>query len=147
MSSIKYILLSGALGVAGQFILKLAMASLGPLSLQLDALPFLVLSIVLNPLVVSGLAVYVTGTFFWLVALSRTDLSYAYPFASLNYVLVLVVSWLGLGEQLSLVRIVGVVAICLGVWAISRSPARSTRRQSKQSAAAPAVAAEGAHSR
>jgi drug/metabolite transporter (DMT)-like permease len=145
MSSIKYILLSGALGVAGQFILKLAMASLGPLSLQLDTLPSLVLSIVLNPLVIGGLAIYVTGTFFWLVALSRTDLSYAYPFASLNYILVLVVSWLGLGEQLSLVRIVGVIAICLGVWAISRSPARSTRRQSKQSVAAPAVAAEGAH--
>src|SRR5262249_9061531 len=123
------------------------MVSLGPLSLQLDTLPSLVLSIASNPLVIGGFAIYVTGTFFWLVALSRTDLSYAYPFASLNYVVVLVVSWVGLGDHLSLVRIVGVIGICLGVWAISRSPARSARRQSKQSVAAGVAAAEGAHSR
>ena len=46
--------------------------------------------------------------------LSRADLSYAYPFASLNYVLVLLSAWWLLGEQPSPTRMIGVVVICFG---------------------------------
>jgi len=124
MKTLGLILLSGVLAVSGQFILKLGMASVGPMTLGVDTLATVVPAVV-NPLVVLGLLVYVSGTFFWLLVLSRVDLSYAYPFASLNYIVVLLGSWLLLGEQLSLVRMVGVLSICLGVWAISRTPNRT----------------------
>ncbi len=117
-----YIVVSGLLGVVGQLLLKRALVSIGPLALR----PETALTLALNPLVLVGLAVYVGGTFFWLLALSGVDLSFAYPFASLNYVYVLLASWLLLGEQPSPVRLIGVVAICVGVWAISRSPASTT---------------------
>jgi drug/metabolite transporter (DMT)-like permease len=126
MNPIVYILASGVLGVAGQILLKRAMTTLGPLSLQLDGLPGLALALVLNPLVVLGLAVYLSGTALWLLALSRVDLSFAYPFASLNYILVLLASWLLLGERPTPLRLAGVALICLGVWAISRSPAQTS---------------------
>lgn len=124
MKTLGLILLSGVLAVSGQFILKLGMASVGPMALGVDTLATVVPAVV-NPLVVLGLLVYVSGTFFWLLVLSRVDLSYAYPFASLNYIVVLLGSWLLLGEQLSLVRMVGVLSICLGVWAISSTPNRT----------------------
>jgi drug/metabolite transporter (DMT)-like permease len=85
----------------------------------------------LNPLIVLALAVTVTGTFFWLIALSRVDLSFAYPFASLNYVAVVAGSWWLLGESLSGVRLLGVLAIGLGVCLIARTPSRSVIQEAR----------------
>ena len=121
-----YILAAGVLAVAGQIILKRGLAMLGALQLTPAAAPGTLLSLALNPLVILGLAVTVSGTFFWLILLSRVDLSYAYPFASLNYVLVLAASWWILGEPISGVRLLGVASICLGVCLIMRTPARSS---------------------
>ena len=121
-----YILLSGILGVTGQIILKRGLSQLGPLTLTPDTLVSVILSCALNPLIVLGLAVTVSGTFFWLIALSRVDLSFAYPFASLNYVFVLVGSWLVLGEELAPVRLIGVLAICAGVCLVARTTPRGT---------------------
>jgi len=127
---VTYILAASVLGVLGQIMLKAGLASLGVLSLEPVALPATLLSVALNPLIVLGLAVTVSGTFFWLILLSRVDLSYAYPFASLNYVLVLAASWLVLGERMSAVRLVGVAAICLGVCLVMRTPVRSGAAES-----------------
>ena len=61
------------------------------------------------------------GTVFWLTALSRVDLSYAYPFASLSYVVMLTASWLLFHEDISAVRLLGTLIVGLGVFIISRS--------------------------
>ncbi|MCC7369126.1 MAG: EamA family transporter [Chloroflexi bacterium] len=121
MNALPYILVSGVFAVLGQILLKWGLAQIGPLTLAPARLPELVLALALNPLVVLGLVVTVTGTFFWLITLSRVDLSFAYPFASLNYVAVLVGSWLLLGESPSPVRLLGVLAICGGVCLIART--------------------------
>ena len=138
MRGIIYILVSGVLGVTGQLVLKRGLVALGSPALRPDALPAFIAALALNPLIVGGLAVYVLGTLFWLVALSRLDLSYAYPFASLNYVLVLLASWLVLGERPSATRLAGVALICLGVCAIARTTA-NTRERARPLAAAPAM--------
>src|SRR5262249_51592739 len=120
------VIFAGLLGVTGQFVLKAGMSSMGPLALRPDTLAATILALALNPIVILGLAIYGAGTFFWLIALSRVDLSYAYPLASLNYLFVLAGSWWLLGEQPSLTRLAGVLAICTGVWAISRTRASTT---------------------
>jgi drug/metabolite transporter (DMT)-like permease len=119
--SIVYILSSVLLGAVGQILLKKGMASMGPLTLTLNQLLPLLWRMGTNPYVFGGLAIYVSGTVFWLVALSRVELSYAYPFASLSYVLMLIASWLLFSEQISVVRLLGTVVIGLGVFLISRS--------------------------
>jgi multidrug transporter EmrE-like cation transporter len=65
--------------------------------------------------ILCGLAVYALGTACWVLCLSYLDLSYAYPFTGLTYVLVVAASWLLFDESVSLQRFVGVLAICLGV--------------------------------
>ena len=55
------------------------------------------------------------------MALSRVDLSYAYPFASLGYVVMLVASWQLFNENISPLRLAGTLMVCLGVFLISRS--------------------------
>jgi multidrug transporter EmrE-like cation transporter len=65
--------------------------------------------------VVFGLAVYAVGTGFWMLCLGCLDLSYAYPFTGLSYVLVLAASWLLFDDLVGPARIAGVFLICLGV--------------------------------
>lgn len=119
--AIMYILVAVVAGATGQVLLKKGMGSMGPLTLSTDQLLSILLRIATNPYVVIGLAIYVGGTVFWLAALSRVDLSYAYPFASLSYVVMLVASWQLFNEQISPMRLLGTLVVGLGVFLISRS--------------------------
>jgi drug/metabolite transporter (DMT)-like permease len=65
--------------------------------------------------ILCGLGVYALGTGFWVLCLAYLDLSYAYPFTGLTYVFVLGASWWLFDESVSVQRLMGVLAICLGV--------------------------------
>jgi drug/metabolite transporter (DMT)-like permease len=115
-----YILISVLGSVAGQLLLKKGMNDMGQVTLSLDKLPAILWKMVTNPNVFFGLAIYLVGTVFWLAALSRVDLSYAYPFASLSYIIMLVASWLWFGEKITPGRIFGTAVIGIGVLLIYR---------------------------
>lgn len=51
----------------------------------------------------------------WALVLSRLPLSYAYPFTSATFILVLILSWWLLGERPSTATIIGTLAIAAGV--------------------------------
>jgi uncharacterized membrane protein len=78
-------------------------------------------SLVFNPYLIIGLVSLVVGTIIYLSALSKSDLSYAYPILSLGYIFVAFVSMFFLGEHLSLVRWAGILTVCFGVFLMSRS--------------------------
>jgi drug/metabolite transporter (DMT)-like permease len=119
--AIIYILISVFTGAIGQIMLKRGMTDMGPITLTVDQLPMALWSMATNLWVIFGLLIYVTGTVFWLAALSRVDLSYAYPFASLSYVIMLAASWLIFHENITPLRLVGTLVVALGVILISRS--------------------------
>ena len=56
-----------------------------------------------------------------MAVLSKVEVSFAYPFLSVGYVVAAVVGYYFFGEALSVIRIVGIVIICIGVYLISRS--------------------------
>lgn len=120
--AVVYILISIVIGVVGQLLLKKGMNTMGGLSLSLpiNELVGVLWRIGTNPYVFFGLAIYLISTVFWLVALSHLDLSYAYPFASLSYALMILGSWLMFGENITPFRIVGSLIICCGVIVVSR---------------------------
>ena len=107
--------------VAGQFLMKRGMNQVGVITNDLAAIPASFLKAFTTPAVLLGVVAYGLSSIFWLILLSRVDLSYAYPVLSLGYVAIVLVSWLLLGEQVSLARWVGVLVICLGVWLVSRT--------------------------
>lgn len=116
-----YILISVAGSAAGQLLLKKGMSSMGPLTIRADQVLPIAFGLATNPYVVGGLFIYVCGTFFWLTALSRVDLSFAYPFASLSYIAMILGGWLLFSERIDAWRIAGSAVILLGVLLISRS--------------------------
>ena len=119
--AIIYILIAVLASATGQVLLKKGMSSIGALTLTMNQLVGILWRIGTNPYVIIGLTIYICGTVFWLAALSRVDLSYAYPFASLSYVLMLLASWLLFSESITLVRLLGSMVVGLGVFLISQS--------------------------
>jgi multidrug transporter EmrE-like cation transporter len=57
----------------------------------------------------------------WWAVLSQLSLSLVYPSLAIGYALTALLAWLVLGEQVSPVRWLGIVTICLGVFLLSRS--------------------------
>ncbi len=115
------ILISVLLNIIGQFVLKQGMSSIGPISLTERSLFEIFWSFATNPFVIGGMVIYGGSVLSWLVGLSRVPLSYAYPFISLSYVVILAGSFFLLGEHVSLLRLAGVGVICFGVLLVAYS--------------------------
>ena len=115
------VLISVILSMVGQLILKRGMSDLGPVSFATRSIPEIIWAIATDPFIIFGMVIYAVSVLYWLVGLSRVPLSYAYPFISLSYVLILGASFFLLGEHLSLLRIGGVLVICLGVLLVAFS--------------------------
>lgn len=111
MKTIALILLSVTLGVTGQIFLKQGVSADGPITGLNRAL----LVTFFRPLVLLGLFCYGLSSISWLVVLSRTELSYAYPMIALGYVFVFFLSWWFFGENVTWIRIAGLFLICFGV--------------------------------
>jgi drug/metabolite transporter (DMT)-like permease len=114
------ILISVASGVLGQTSLKVGLTQAGGNSAADTAISLLSL-ILRSPLVLMGLFLYALGAFAWIAVLRRMDLSYAYPFLALNFVLITLVSQVFLGESVPWVRWAGIAAICAGILLIAGS--------------------------
>jgi multidrug transporter EmrE-like cation transporter len=121
MNTIVLILLATTFGIGGQFMLKYGMGQMGPLGLSMSSVPQLIWRIATAPYVIGGLLIYGVGTFFWLITLSRIELSVAYPFVSLNQVLIFLIAWIILREEISPLRAAGVIVICAGMLLVARS--------------------------
>ncbi|MEP7200221.1 MAG: EamA family transporter [Chloroflexota bacterium] len=107
--------------VAGQVLLKLGMRNSGGFALDDIARdPTVLVRVFLNPFIFVGMTFYVINVFLWFDVLSRSDLSYVYPFLSLGYAAVVIASALFLGEQLTWQRLIGVAIITVGVFIVSR---------------------------
>ena len=120
MPVIFYILISIVLNVSGQISIKLGTKTSGALNLQNGGAFMVIERIFTNPGILAGLAFYCISAFFWIVALSKSDLSYAYPFLSLGYILIVIFSALILGETISFSRAAGIGFIIFGLFLIAR---------------------------
>lgn len=115
------LILAGVLlNSAAQILLKAGVRHTGVISLQFPALVKAGLSLAVNPFIIVALACYVVSVVFWLLALSRTAVSIAYPMLSIGYIVTALVGWLYLGEQMNLTRWAGILVIIIGVFLVAR---------------------------
>ena len=121
---IALILLSVALAAVAQLALKTGMngvnTELAPATFGLDGRSLRVL--VAQPYVWGGLVLFGVSALVWLLVLSRASLSFAYPFAALTYITILLFDQFVLDEQVPLLRWAGVAFIALGIVLVSRTP-------------------------
>jgi multidrug transporter EmrE-like cation transporter len=117
MSPFVFIGFSTVFGICGQLLLKRGMSSMSNLNMGGSMLRRMILS----PWVWAGLVVYGSGVIFWLLALSHLELSYAYPFASLSYIGIIIGSYLIFKERITALRVLGIAVIIAGVLITSQS--------------------------
>jgi drug/metabolite transporter (DMT)-like permease len=121
---IALILLSVTLAAVAQLTLKHGMNTvnddLAPARFGLDARSLGVL--LRTPAIYTGLFLFGLSALVWLVVLSRASLSFAYPFAALTYVLILLFDLFILDETVPPLRWAGVAFIVAGIFLVSRTP-------------------------
>ena len=110
-----YIFLTIAFTVYGQIVLKWQMMGAGAFPENtLDRALFLI-KLLLNPWVISGFAAAFAASLTWMVAMTKLELSHAYPFMSLNFVFVIILSYLLFQETITPPKILGLGLIILGI--------------------------------
>lgn len=115
-----YILATIGFTVYGQLILKWRIASFGPLPTDtVEKMRFL-LSLLFDPAIFSGFAAAFLASLAWMAAMTKFDLSHAYPFMSLNFVIVLLLSGWLLNEPVTLQKVLGITLIILGTVVAAR---------------------------
>lgn len=77
--------------------------------------------LILDPWVVSVFATALLASVTWALALTRFELSFAYPFMALSFVLVLGFGSAFLSESLTVAKVVGVLLIVAGLVVGSRT--------------------------
>ncbi len=106
---------------AAQIMLKKGMMAVGSLDLAADGLVSTVFRVVFNPFVFLGLGTFVISMASHLIVLSKVQLSYAYPFLSLAYVVVAAYSYFFFAEDVGLARLAGFGLIIAGTILIAQS--------------------------
>ncbi len=71
--------------------------------------------------IIGGLACYVISVVVWILALSRVEVSIAYPMLSLGYVVNALAAWYFFDEMLSPQRLAGIGIILIGVYVLART--------------------------
>ena len=115
-----YIALTILFTVYGQLTLRWQMARAGELPPALTAKLFFLLQQFANPWVLSALASAFIASLCWMAAMTKFELSFAYPFMSLSFVLVMFISLLVFGELFTWHKVLGTLIIMGGLFIMTR---------------------------
>ena len=123
MSALSFALvLTGVLlNAAAQLLLKAGTNAVGHFEFTSTNLVPVGLRLALEPHILGGVACYVVSLVVWIMALSRVEVSIAYPLLSIGYVINAVAAWYLFGESVNAVRMAGIGFIVIGVFLVARS--------------------------
>jgi multidrug transporter EmrE-like cation transporter len=120
LTTFAIVLTAALLSAAAQLLLKAGARVIGVIDVGAGVLPKLAAA-ALQPYIVAGLVCCVVSVAMWIVALSRVEVSIAYPMLSIGYVLNAFAAWWLFSEALTPMRLTGIGVILLGVFILSRS--------------------------
>lgn len=110
-----YIALTIAFTVYSQLVLKWQIGGVGALPLGgLEKVVFLV-RLIGNPWIFSGFVSAFLAAIAWMAAMTKFDISHAYPFMSLNFVVVILAGGLLFNEAITLYKVAGLALIVAGI--------------------------------
>lgn len=115
-----YILGTVLFTVYGQIVLKWQMSRVGALPAPASEKVLVLGRLLLNPWIIMCVLAGLLALVSWMAALTRFQLTYAYPFVSTTFALVLILSAMVSGESLTIAKIAGVALIMLGVFVGAR---------------------------
>ena len=123
MTSVSFgLILAGVLlNAAAQLLLKAGTNAVGHFAFDAANIVPVGLRLAFEPHIVSGVFCYLASLVVWLMALSRVEVSIAYPMLSIGYVVNAIAAWYLFGEAVGPMRLAGIGIIVLGVFLVARS--------------------------
>ena len=116
-----YLLLAISFGVISQLIIKWQMSAFVFNDYETWQDKFaLAFSMLLNPYIIISLILTLLAGVTWMIAMTKFEISYAYPFTLLGLVLVTIFSVIFFGESVNTYKIIGIAVIVLGIVLISK---------------------------
>ena len=116
------LILTGVLlNAVAQLALKASVSDTGIISLDMQSLLSSAGSLASNLWLWLGLICYAVSVVVWILALSRVDVSIAYPMLSIGYIVNAVAAWHLFDEPMNLGKVVGIGIIIVGVYVLARS--------------------------
>lgn len=119
--SFSLVLAGVLLNAAAQLLLKAGTNRIGSFAFTPENILPIGLRVAAEPFVLGGLGCYVISVLIWIMALSRVEVSIAYPMLSIGYVVNALAAWYLFGEAVTAQRMVGIATIIVGVFIVARS--------------------------
>lgn len=119
MNNIFLILASVLLNALAQLLIKKGMLVIGQLNQHNFIQNFI--PMISNIWLWCAMISYAISILLWMSVLSKVEVSFAYPFLSIGYIVAAVAGYAFFNENLSPFRIAGIIVICIGVFLISKS--------------------------
>lgn len=120
MTGYLYILITLLLTTYGQLVLKWRLAIHGHFPEHFREQLIYLGKALLDPYIISSFGAAFLASLTWIAALTKFEISYAYPFMSLSFVLVLVLSYFMFNEPMTVNKVAGVLLIVAGLYFASR---------------------------
>ena len=121
--SVKILLLllaSVSLSSIAQIALKTGVSQ-PHVTLALDGVSYVnaAFAVFFNIWVLTGLAIYLFGAVLWLFVLARVEVSMAYPYVGLGFILTMILGKFVMGDAVTATRLFGTILISVGVVFVS----------------------------
>jgi multidrug transporter EmrE-like cation transporter len=115
------ILFGVLLNAFAQLFLKAGVRQLGHFEFSMANTWPVATALATNYPIIGGLCCYVISVVVWILALSRVEVSMAYPMLSIGYVVNAGLAWFLFGEAVGPQRLMGIGVIIIGVIIVARS--------------------------
>ncbi len=115
------ILLTVTLSACAQLALKLGVGKPHMNTAMQTGIIDTLFAALISPLIWTGLIIYALSVAMWLWVLSKVDLSVAYPFVGISFLITMAFGIFLLNESVTPLRIVGTVLIASGCILVGRS--------------------------
>lgn len=110
-----YIFLTIVFTVYGQLVIKWQVSGAGILPGDFLGKTLFLLKLLINPWIISALLAAFLAALSWMMAMSKFDISHAYPFMSLSFILVLILSGIFFSEPITFFKVTGLLLIVIGI--------------------------------
>ncbi|MDA8093077.1 MAG: SMR family transporter [Betaproteobacteria bacterium] len=115
------ILLGVLLNATAQLLLKAGTNAVGAFAFSRANILPVGLKLATDYHILGGLGCYAISVVVWIMALSRVEVSVAYPMLSIGYIVNALAAWYLFGEPVSLGKLAGIGVIIVGVYMVARN--------------------------
>jgi multidrug transporter EmrE-like cation transporter len=115
-----YILTSLFFTGSSQILMRWQVSQAGEAPPLVNGKIFFIISLLIKPWILVAMACTFLGGVIWMLALSKFELSYAYPWTGLLYIYILLAGYFLFNDAISLNKVLGTLVIIFGVFLISR---------------------------